>query len=305
MRKFGIEVEYVGDNPSVISAIREGGLSSRDSMHSYMGHSNSEWIVKTDASVNHGGELVSPPLDFDNPEARQQVTTAVNALLGVGCRPDDSTGIHVHIDCSDLTVKQLVAVVKNFTKFEDVLYRIACSGWLNMRSGARTYARPLDRARAEAIAKARTMEEIQRGYYGGGTYERHSHHGDQSRYCGINLHSFFYRGTVEFRIFNSSMNAERVQAYIALCMALVQDARNGNSRSINKCYPLGGMRVGTTNQDNAFHRLLQVLRYEGDMSLEDMKRLTKVWKDSVPQPSSSRWGSVRREDHPELMTAVV
>lgn len=288
-RKVGIEVEFIGNTTWVINALREAGLSRRSSMHSYEGHDDNEWIVKLDGSVSGGGELVSPPLDFDDEAQREQITKAIEVLLAQGCEPNDSTGIHVHVDCSDLDAKQIVSVVKNFYKFQDVLYRIASSGWERIRRGASSYAVPLQSDMVERIARARTMEEVMIAWYGDETraqrYARY--HGHESRYCGLNLHSFFYRKTIEFRIFNSSVNAERVQAYVALCVALVQDARNGNSRSIKTgCYQLGHMATAAEPErtaKNMFHRFLQVLRYEAGLSREDMGRLTKVWKDSVPQ----------------------
>jgi hypothetical protein len=283
VRTVGIEIEYHGDNQAVIAAIREAGLSRRSSLHSYFGSSQDEWIVKPDGSVSNGGELVSPPLDFDDPAQREQINTAVRALRSVGCYPSDQTGIHVHVGCLDFGPKELVAVVKNFYKYEDIIYRLASSGWRTVRSGATRYAPPLSEARARTIASAKTLPKIMEAWYGGPGRDYSSSHGHGSRYCGLNLHSWFYRQTVEFRVFNGSMNEERVQAYVAMCVALIQDARIGNSRSINAAYRLGSMRDGSLNEKNAWHRFLQVLRYEAGMSKEDMALLQACWKDSRPQ----------------------
>src|SRR6202000_2818216 len=135
---------------------------------------------------------------------------------------------------------------------------------------ASNFAPPLDESRARRIRAARSMQEIMEAWYGAsrGTDCAYAarQHGHHARYCGINLHSFFYRQTIEFRVFNSSVNPERVQAYVALCVALVQDARSGNVRSINKRYALGQMRAGEVTDKNAYHRFIQVLRYEAGLS---------------------------------------
>jgi hypothetical protein len=224
-RKFGIEIEFGGSQEAVSNAIREAGLGG--ARHGYTGFDARYWVVKYDGSVTNGGELVSPPLDFDNPEHRAQVDRAVAALKAAGARPTVEAGIHVHVDSSDLSAEQVA-------------------------------------------------------WYGAGQTHTSSH-GHNSRYSGLNLHSHFYRRTIEFRVFNSSTNAKRVQGYIAICVALVEDARRGKKRSINKRYALGGMASGDTNESNAFHRFQQVLRYDAGMSLEDMKIVTRIWKDSVPQ----------------------
>jgi len=287
MRKFGIEVEFGGDIPRAINQINQAGLSNRTGQVGYLTHDTDGWVVKTDASVYNGGEMVGPPLDFDNPDQRAQVTTAIEALAASGATTNESAGIHVHIDASDLTPEQIANVARCFVKFEDVIYRVASSGWRNMRPEARRYAYPLTHERVSKIAKAKDLPTLARAWYGLRPGQDHSYsardHGHGSRYCGLNLHSYFYRQTIEFRIFNSSLNPERVQAYIAMCVAIVEDARRGNRRSFNKRYALGGMKSGDTSDKAAYHRFLQVLRYSADLSLEDMGRLNKVWKDSVPQ----------------------
>jgi len=290
-RKFGVELEFGGNMSAAITAIRDAGLSERSSRHGYMGHSDSEFILKEDGSVYDGGEMVSPPLWFDSEEDRDKVTRAVDALRDAGMRPIESAGCHIHVDASDLTFEQVKCVIRSFHKFEDVIYRLASSGWESIRRAAYTYATPLSDGYVEKLVKARTREEMMCAWYGHRPDEysyassNSRDHGHASRYAAFNLHSYFYRGTIEFRVFNSTMNPDRVQAYIALCMGLVADAVNGNRRSINKRYALGGMYRGETKESNAFHRLQQVLRYEAGMSLEDMKRMTMAWKDSRPQPS--------------------
>lgn len=246
------------------------------------------WTIKSDGSVSSGGEMVSPILDIDDPASREQVTRAINALRAAGCTTDAAAGIHVHIDGSDLTPEQVAAVARVFTKFEDCIYRVASSGWQTIRHGANRYAKPLGDAQVKALAKAKTMEKVSAGYYGApGAEYRHTSHGDNARYYGLNLHSWFYRKTIEFRVFNSSLNPERVQGYIGMCMAIVQDARNGFRRSVNKRYALGDMAAGRADEAAARHRFLQVLRYDGKMDLANMERLTKIWKDSRPQTRAS------------------
>ena len=288
VRKFGLEVEYGGSRPAVVDALRVAGLSSLTHEHGYAGHSSTEWVVKYDASVSDGGELVSPPLDFDDPEQRAQVNKAIAAVRSTGARTSSKAGIHIHVDCSDLTAEQVASVARCFTKFEDIIYRLASSGWRNMRPEAWNYCRPLDEAQVAAIARAKTDVALRRAYL-----QRHDvgsvSHSDPARYRGINLQSYFYRGTVEFRVFNSSLNADRIQAYIAICVALVEDARRGNKRSVTKAYRIGGMLAGTTDAARAYHRFQQVMRYEAGMSLEDYKLMNKCWKDSLPQrPMATR-----------------
>lgn len=284
-RKFGVEIEYGGSSTAAVMAeLRNAGLSTAWDTHNYTGHSLTEWVVKLDGSVSRGGELVSPPLDFTNPANRAQVTAAVACLKRAGATTSTQAGIHVHVDSSDLGANELNKLARLFTKFEDAIYRLASSGWATLRPSARTYCPPLNALQVRALSRARTEDQIRMGYYGGRRNAALANgHGHQSRYQGLNLHSHFYRRTVEFRVFNSSLNAERIQMYIALCVGLVADAATGPKRSINKAVRLGDMYNGTADQDKVLLDLLVVLRYKAGIPLVDYRRIKRFWADSRPQ----------------------
>ncbi|MFV0241366.1 MAG: amidoligase family protein, partial [Lacrimispora sphenoides] len=54
------------------------------------------------------------------------------------------------------------------------------------------------------------------GYCEGVSHE----HYNSTRYHGINLHSYFSKGTVELRLFNSTLHAGKIKAYIQFCLAV-------------------------------------------------------------------------------------
>ena len=62
--------------------------------------------------------------------------------------------------------------------------------------------------------------------YGNEDRERHYHN---SRYHGLNLHSTFTTGTIEFRLFNGTLHAGKIKAYIQFCLALIHQALNQKS----------------------------------------------------------------------------
>lgn len=304
MRRFGLEVEFVGDKQRAITALRDAGIRVKDGTHSHEGYSLTEWTVKRDGSVQNGGEMVSPPLDFDDPEQRGQVTTAIQALQDSGARPDPSAGIHVHIeaknfDGSPLEARQIAAIVRFTYKFEDAIYRIASSGWDTIRNGARTFARPIPEPTARAIMEVKTIEDLEAVWNGQSVVRRRrAQYGtgfqrSLNRYTATNLRAFWSKGTIEFRYFNSSVNPVRVQCYIALCMAIVDDARHGFSRSVKKSYRIGAMANGEVSETALMMRLQQILRSESKdtkvlMSAEDWKNLRKIcWRNSKPQQRSA------------------
>jgi hypothetical protein len=54
------------------------------------------------------------------------------------------------------------------------------------------------------------------GYTGG---INHSHYCN-TRYHGLNLHAYFTKGTVEFRLFNGTTHAGKIKAYVQFCLAM-------------------------------------------------------------------------------------
>lgn len=302
MKRFGLEVEFIGDLGAAINALREEGLEVIDGRHSHLGSSATGWTVKRDGSVYRGGELVSPPLDFEDEAQRAQVTRAVTALQRSGATTDQCAGIHVHVEAKNgsrnMTAREIAAVVRFTYKFEDAIYRIASSGWESIRGGARTYARPIPETTAQAIMKVQDLEQLKRIWRG-----MHGRRGsrrllmEQTRYTATNLHALWAHNTIEFRYFNSSVNPVRIQTYIALCMAIVDDARNGFSRSVKKSYRVGDMASGVVSEKSVLLRLQQILRTNSKdtkicMSEEDWKNLRNIcWKGSRPQ--ADIWG-IRR-----------
>jgi len=43
---------------------------------------------------------------------------------------------------------------------------------------------------------------------------------NNTRYNGLNIHSYFFRGTVEFRLLNSTTHAGELKSYIQFCLAM-------------------------------------------------------------------------------------
>ena len=55
--------------------------------------------------------------------------------------------------------------------------------------------------------------------------EREHEHYDASRYHLVNLHSYFTRGTVEYRMFNATLEESEVKAAVQFCLALTHYAK--------------------------------------------------------------------------------
>ena len=128
-------------------------------------------------------------------------------------------------------------------------------------------------------------------WYRGGDKSR-SHY-DKSRYHCLNLHSVFEKGTIEFRLFNSTMDDGEVKAYIHLCLAISHQALTQASAS---------RRVTvSTNEKYTFRTWLLRLGLNGEEFSETRKHLLKhldgciAWKD----PEQAVQQKLRREKNRE------
>jgi len=218
--KFGIEIETVGRSPEALSRIVQsivGGTSKlgRDDWGRTAYHvvdpRGREWKAVIDGSLSGGsygsGEVVSPVLAYEDIEELQRI---VRALREAGARSDSSCGIHVHVDGSSLDAKSIVNIVKYVHKQERLLLA--------------EYCRPISTEFIERIEKRRpeTRAQLSEAWYGRSNEVPCRY--DTTRYHGLNLNSLFYRGTIEFRYFQSSssfLHAGEIKSYVQLALALV------------------------------------------------------------------------------------
>lgn len=68
------------------------------------------------------------------------------------------------------------------------------------------------------------MEELKDLWYAEDPLSDRDRHYNSTRYHGLNLHATFTKGTVEFRLFNSTLHAGEVKAYIQFCLAVTHQA---------------------------------------------------------------------------------
>ena len=81
-------------------------------------------------------------------------------------------------------------------------------------------------------------------------------HYNNSRYHGLNLHATFTKGTVEFRLFNGTLHAGEIKAYIQFCLAVAHQALTQKKASARK--------TETDNEKYAFRCWMLRLGLIGD-----------------------------------------
>lgn len=229
--KFGIELETTGLGREALARalaeVLEGTARAEARGWSVSDLQGRTWHVVRDASLSGGdqsGEIVSPILTYADLDRVQAVVRAVRAA---GAKTDASTGIHIHVDGAAFTPKTLAHLVKIIHKQEALLEHA-----LRIEAYRRTnYCKPISAAFLALLEaqKPATFEAFNACWYGRANPRPERY--DASRYHGLNLNSFFFRKTIEFRYFNGSLHAGEVKAYLQLVLALAAKALTAKSAS--------------------------------------------------------------------------
>ena len=194
-------------------------------------------------------EIVSPILTYEDLPDLQEI---VRQLRHKGAFVNSQCGIHIHVDASRYTPQTLRNLVNIIASKEDILYKALRIDPARMRWCKKTNGELL-----EAInrRKPQTMEALKDIWYAGSTRGRDEHYND-TRYHGLNLHSTFTKGTVEFRLFNSTTHAGEIKAYIQFCLAVSHQALTQKKASARKTV--------TDNEKYAFRCWMLRLGLSGD-----------------------------------------
>lgn len=237
-QKYGVEIEMTGISRKQAAEEIAKVLGSRIrridpsgyNTHYVPDSKSRDWKVMYDSSINathsdgsrasddYKVEVVTPPLEYSDLDTLQKI---IRALREAGAKSSNSCGIHVHVDGANHTPESLRRLLNLFVGRQDLIYEALNIGQRGNRWCKKINKRlfsemkkdkALNRAKAERI----WYSEANDGYRGG---IDHSHYCD-TRYHGVNLHAFFTKGTVEFRLFNSTLHAGKIKAYIQFCLAM-------------------------------------------------------------------------------------
>lgn len=268
---FGIEIEMTGitrDMAAVIIADYFGTASkyTGGSYHAYEAPDRGGriWKAMYDLSImaqrkengkkrpaddDFKTEVVSPVLSYEDMEDLQEL---VRRFRKAGAFVNPFCGIHIHIGAERFVPQTLRNIVNIIASKEDILYKS-----LQIDTERLRYCQKTNEVLIEAInkKKPRTMDELKTIWYAEDPHRTTAHY-NQTRYHGLNLHATFTKGTIEFRLFNSTLHAGEVKAYIQFCLAVTNQALTQKKASPKKTV--------TDNEKYAFRCWMLRLGLNGD-----------------------------------------
>jgi len=238
--RFGIEIETVGQTRETVAraiqTVVGGTVTHIGTPWCYdpwtvTDRRGRTWKVMADASLSaakaYQAEVVSPILRYDDIPELQEVVRAVRKARA---KVDHSTGIHIHVDAASFDARRVGNLIKIVNKQEALIeHAIGISDARRAR-----WCRGIDQRFLSEIERRRprSLEQLNQLWYG---YRNTSPtHYDSTRYRGVNLHNIWYRGTVEFRWFDSTLHAGKVKAYVQFVLALAAKALKARAASSRK-----------------------------------------------------------------------
>ena len=240
---FGVEIEMTGITRSRAAKTIAAYFGTEASHYGggYDAHHAKDsqgriWKAMSDSSIraqrkdgSHASDLyktevVTPILRYSDIEDLQEI---LRKLRKSGAVVNESTGIHIHIGAENFTPATLCNLLKNIRSKEDILYKALKVGDSRSRYCKKTNQKLIEMIERNRPATRQKMADL---WYAEAPYGRDTHY-NSSRYHGLNLHAYFTKGTVEFRLFNSTLHAGELKAYIQFCMAVTAKALNTKKAS--------------------------------------------------------------------------
>ena len=271
----GVEIEMTGITKAEAAEVAVNFLGGRIT-RAYDGYDTYKiiapdqrvWKIMNDASINtmkntkgklkainnkdYSVELVTPILGYDDIETLQEL---IRRLRKAGAVSDIELqcGIHVHIGTKDHTPNTLKNLVNLMAAKEDLIYKS-----LEIDPARVRWCKKVNEDLIQAInkKKPKTLEQLANIWYSGYGFENRDRHYHTSRYHGLNLHSTFTKGTIEFRLFNGTLHAGKIRSYIVFCLAISHQALTQKNASAK--------RTNTDNEKYTFRCWLLRLGLIGD-----------------------------------------
>ncbi len=170
--------------------------------------------------IEYSVEMVTPKLTYEELSKLQE---CVRQLRYAGAKVNKTCGIHVHVDAANHNRQSLKNLLSIMYSKEDILFKALQVNENRVQQYCQKVREPmLQEARKLSSDETKNLTALESIWYEGNVENRE--HYNWTRYYALNLHSVFYRGTIEWRCFNSTLHAGKVAAYVNLCLAMSAQA---------------------------------------------------------------------------------
>lgn len=207
-RLFGVELECFYENEDTAAAV----LNKQPYA---LGVSGDGTIADNNGESDYGIELQTPKLQGKNGE--EFLFQLSSKIIEAGFGVNKTCGMHVHLDSKDYlkNVDAAKSLMAFYVVFEDVILSL-----LPRSRRSNEYCRRLgNEYKLSDIINAENMEALERAWYKTHSKTRVEELKDtrhDSRYSGINFHTFFAEGHMEVRYHNGTIVAPKILEWVNL-----------------------------------------------------------------------------------------
>jgi len=183
--------------------------------------------IKSDSSLDDGIEIVTPPCRLGKLE--EIITKVCKVADDNNLVAQRSCGLHIHIDANDFRDdnSKILHVLQTYYVIEPIIYSI-----LPRSRYTGTFSVPLRKKYTNEHINGISPGDLDLKWYSESpeaesllskdtVNERKGCHSDRTRYFGLNLHSIYYRGTLELRYHSGTSDRVKIINWIHLNLVIL------------------------------------------------------------------------------------
>ena len=184
--------------------------------------------VSEDRSLDSSGiEIQTPPAS--GAKFEKVVKDTLKVISRYGCHATMNCGLHIHIDARDVRYNptKLSKILRAYYAVEPLLFAMLPKSRYENR-----YCKPLRQNYTYEELITRGLDKLERIWYKEpdkdtrNRMKRTKYDEKGTRYAGLNLHSLFYRGSVEVRYHSGTTDWNKIRHWTILNLCIVEYAIN-------------------------------------------------------------------------------
>lgn len=198
----------------------------------------SDLVIRWGGSVVRDGSL--PELGFEintSPASGDlyidQVYEICAKLKEAGAEVNNKCGLHIHIDARDLNYYDIRRLIKIYAFIENVLFSMVPDNRRKSKYCLPCGVEYSSLVEAGKLPYAKVKADVIGGIYKKDRPERTEKY-SQARYSALNIHSWFYRGTIECRMFEGTIDPQHITLWGMMLANVVDYAVKTTDESVSK-----------------------------------------------------------------------
>lgn len=203
-------------------------------------------IARWQAAVVGDGSLPATGYEINTAPAKaekfdEEIIDICRSLRNSSGRVNKSCGLHVHVDVRGVDILSLKRIIMTYMAVEEDVFSMLAPSRSN--NGFCRKMKPNGWAERFHLNEETTAQQFQNyletALYGRADpsndyYKRAK--GNSYRYNGLNIHSYFFRGTLEFRHHHGTANAVKIIAWARICESIIEFGLKNSEVNIKRFF---------------------------------------------------------------------